>query len=284
RANTARGIGRAPPAGLSVGCKVSPPPETLPQLDGLIATMGSLVDAGKCFETASYLPTPRSRRNERLRVTLPELAPVAARLAELADPVNQCLWASLESRTEAAYVRQALAGDWPATPDPGNSLWCADSTSMSPRAWPACPGSGTATCAPTASPPCSAAPSLTAASLMTRCGSDRGHSPRRPNWPPATATLPGWGSTRDRNRCDTCGSTALSGIPGKDPSLAQGGAARMTSTSPPPPVTCMRDGTTGSSTGAEQAATWRYSHPRSFWKGRPVALGEDATPPGHQAF
>jgi len=40
----------------------------------------------------------------------------------------------------------------------------------------------------------------------------------------ATATLPGWGSTRDRNRCDTCGSTALSAIPGKDPSRAQGGA------------------------------------------------------------
>jgi len=117
-AETCQAIGRARSAGLSVGCNVFLTTESLPQLDELIAAMGSLVDAGKCFETASYLPTPRSRRNERLRVTLPELAPVAARLAELADPVNQCLWASLESRTEAAYVRQALAGDWPAAPDP----------------------------------------------------------------------------------------------------------------------------------------------------------------------
>lgn len=117
-AETCQAVGRAHSAGLSVGCNVFLTTESLPQLDELIATVGSLVDAGKCFETASYLPTPRSRRNERLRVTLPELAPVAARLAELADPVNQCLWASLESRTEAAYVRLALAGDWPATPDP----------------------------------------------------------------------------------------------------------------------------------------------------------------------
>jgi hypothetical protein len=41
-----------------------------------------------------------------------------ARLAKLAAPVNECLWTSLETRTEAAYVRQALAGDWPAIPDP----------------------------------------------------------------------------------------------------------------------------------------------------------------------
>src|SRR5205814_3406601 len=104
-------------AGLSVGCNVFLSAASLPQLDELIATVGRLADAGTCFETWSYLPTPRSRRNERLRLALPELAPVAARLAELADPVNRCLWTSLEARTEAAYVRQALAGDWPDIPD-----------------------------------------------------------------------------------------------------------------------------------------------------------------------
>ncbi len=82
------------------------------------AQLFGLVDAGRCFETAGYLPTPRSRKNERLRLTLPELAPVADRLAKLADPVNHPVWTSLETRTEAAYVRQALAGDWPAIPDP----------------------------------------------------------------------------------------------------------------------------------------------------------------------
>ena len=70
-AETCQAIERAHSAGLSVGCNVFLTIESLPQLDELIAAMGSLVDAGKCFETASYLPTPRSRRNERLRVTLP---------------------------------------------------------------------------------------------------------------------------------------------------------------------------------------------------------------------
>jgi len=115
---TCQAAERAQAAGLRVGCNVFLTSESLPQLDELIATMEPLVDAGRCFETACYLPTPRSRKNERLRLTLPELAPVAARLAQLADPVNECLWTSLETRTEAAYVRQALAGDWPAIPDP----------------------------------------------------------------------------------------------------------------------------------------------------------------------
>jgi hypothetical protein len=115
---TCMAIERTHAAGLSVGCNVFLTVESLPQLDELIATVGRLVDAGKCVEVASYLPTPRSRRNERLRLTLPELAPVAARIAELAAPVNHDLWASLETHTESAYVRQALAGDWPAVPDP----------------------------------------------------------------------------------------------------------------------------------------------------------------------
>ena len=117
-AETCLAIERAHAAGLSVGCNVFLTTQSLPQLDELTATVGRLVDAGKCFETASYLPTPRSRRNERLRLTLPELLPVAARIAELAAPANRCLWTSLETRTEAAYVQQALTGDWPATPDP----------------------------------------------------------------------------------------------------------------------------------------------------------------------
>ncbi|MBV9451505.1 MAG: hypothetical protein JO345_37025 [Streptosporangiaceae bacterium] len=117
-AGTCRAIERAHAAGLNVGCNVFLTAASLPQLTELTGTVGRLVDAGKCFETASYLPTPRSRRNERLRLTLPELEPVADRLAGLADPVNVCQWTSLETRTEAAYVRQALAGDWPAIPDP----------------------------------------------------------------------------------------------------------------------------------------------------------------------
>ena len=86
------------------------------------------------------------------------------------------------------------AGDWPAIPDPAPgelALVCAGPTSTSTRAWRACTGPGTATCAPTASPPCSAAPWLTVASAMTRCGSDPARCWRQMNWPPATAMPPG---------------------------------------------------------------------------------------------
>jgi MoaA/NifB/PqqE/SkfB family radical SAM enzyme len=109
---------RAREAGLSVGCNVFLTRDSLRQLDELIGTVGRLADKGACFETAGFLPTPRSRRNERLRLTLPDLAPVAARLAELANPVNRPLWTDLKTRTEAAHVRRALAGDWPPIPDP----------------------------------------------------------------------------------------------------------------------------------------------------------------------
>ena len=109
---------RARAAGLSVGCNVFLTRDSLPQLDELIGTVGRLADEGACFETAGFLPTPRSRHNERLRLSLPDLAPVAARLAGLANPVNRPLWADLETRTEAAHARRALAGEWPPIPDP----------------------------------------------------------------------------------------------------------------------------------------------------------------------
>jgi hypothetical protein len=117
-AGTCMAAGHARAAGLRVGCNVFLTTASLPQLAELLTTVERLADEGACFETASYLPTPRSRRNERFRLSLPELAPVAARLGELANPVNACQWTGLEARTEAAYVRQALAGDWPAIPDP----------------------------------------------------------------------------------------------------------------------------------------------------------------------
>jgi hypothetical protein len=116
-AATCRAAERARAAGLSVGCNVFLTAASLPQLDELTAAVEQLADVGACFEVAGYLPTPRSRRNERLRLPLPELAPVAARLAELANPVNTCQWTGLEARTEAAYVRRALDGEWPGTPD-----------------------------------------------------------------------------------------------------------------------------------------------------------------------
>ena len=117
-AETCLGAERGRAAGLAVGGNVFLTAESLPQLDELIATTGRLFDAGPCYDTTAYLPTPRSRRNERLRPSLPDLAPAADRLESLVNPINRAQWTGLEARTEAAFVRRALTGDWPAIPDP----------------------------------------------------------------------------------------------------------------------------------------------------------------------
>jgi hypothetical protein len=114
-AETCLAAERVRAAGLSVGCNVFLTADSLPQLDELTATVRRLADAGKSFETAGFLPTPRSRRNERLRPTLPELLPAATLITEITARPDR--WGSLETRTEAAYVRQALAGGFPAAQD-----------------------------------------------------------------------------------------------------------------------------------------------------------------------
>lgn len=115
-AETCLAAERARKAGLGVGCNVFLTRESLPQLDELIGVVGRLADEGVCFEPPGFLPTPRSRHLERQRLTLTDLAPSAARLGELANPVCRSQWADLETRTESAWVRRALAGDWPEGP------------------------------------------------------------------------------------------------------------------------------------------------------------------------
>ena len=117
-AETCLAVERTRSAGLSVGGNVFLTTASVAQLDELIAAVRRLpVNAALCFEVASFLPTPRSRRNEQLRPALPDLLPHATGIAGLTAPVNRRWWASLEAQTEAAYVRQALAGDWPAAPE-----------------------------------------------------------------------------------------------------------------------------------------------------------------------
>ena len=127
-AETCLAVERARSAGLSVGGNVFLTTASLAQLDELAAALRRLpVNAALCFTVASFLPTPRSRRNEQLRPALPDLLPHAAGIAELTAPITRRWWASLEAHTEAAYVRQALAGDWPAVRNArlANSPWCA---------------------------------------------------------------------------------------------------------------------------------------------------------------
>jgi hypothetical protein len=117
-AETCLAIQRARSAGLSVGGNIFLTAASLAQIDELTAVRRRLpVNAALCFAVAGFLPTPRSRRNEQLRPVLPDLLPHAARVGELSAPITRRWWASLEEQTEAAYVRRALAGDWPAEPE-----------------------------------------------------------------------------------------------------------------------------------------------------------------------
>ena len=115
-AETCRGVERARAAGVSVGCNVFLTTASLPQLDELAAMLPSLGVHAMSIETASFLPTLRSRANERLRPALPDLLPAAARITALTVLPDR--WAGLEARTEAAWVSRALAGDWPDIGDP----------------------------------------------------------------------------------------------------------------------------------------------------------------------
>jgi hypothetical protein len=78
------------------------------------------MEAGVWWGIAGFLPTPRSRRNERVRPCLADLLPVADRIAELTAPTNPAWrpwWTDLEAHTEAAHVRRAIEGVWPAETD-----------------------------------------------------------------------------------------------------------------------------------------------------------------------
>ena len=154
---------------------------------------------------------PRSRHNERLRPTLADLLPAAARIAGLTAQPDR--WASLKTRTEAAYVRQAQAGDWPDVEDrtPGElALVCRPNLDVY---------SGLAGLYRTRHGNLRADSVATVLGRALARGRQRddelwfapGRFPRRTSWPPATATPPASASTSGRNRCGTCGSTAPSG-------------------------------------------------------------------------
>jgi hypothetical protein len=110
---------RARDAGLSVGCNVFLTRDSLPRLDELIGVVGRLADEGACFETPGFLPTPRSRHHERLRLTLPDLAPWATRLGELANPVGRSQWAD---RWRGGESRTTRSGSGPGR-CPGRTSW-----------------------------------------------------------------------------------------------------------------------------------------------------------------
>jgi hypothetical protein len=82
------------------------------QAERLLETLQLLGVEEMAWEPATYYPTPRGRRNERLRPRPSDLLPLADRIRQL-SPFYGNAWANLEAHTEAAWVARALAGDWP---------------------------------------------------------------------------------------------------------------------------------------------------------------------------
>jgi hypothetical protein len=116
---TLLGIDRIRAAGMEVGCNVFLTHENVPQFDALVADLLAHGVAQFAIEVATYLPTARSRRYEALRPTLADLVPLIERVRALPGPFFGCeIWSDLAAHTEAAYVRRALDGAWPAPPGP----------------------------------------------------------------------------------------------------------------------------------------------------------------------
>jgi hypothetical protein len=111
-AETCLAIQRVHAVGLRAGCNVFLTTANAEQAERLLGALGRLEVDEMAWEPATYYPTPRGRRNERLRPRPKDLLPLADRICQL-SPLHGEAWANLAGHTEAAWVARALAGDWP---------------------------------------------------------------------------------------------------------------------------------------------------------------------------
>jgi len=116
---TLLGIDRARLAGMEVGCNVFLTRENVGTFGLIISDLLAHGVTQFSIETASYLPTARSRRYEALRPTLADLTPLVERVQGLPGPFfHDEQWLNLDACTERAYVRQALEESWPSPVEP----------------------------------------------------------------------------------------------------------------------------------------------------------------------
>jgi hypothetical protein len=111
-AETCLAIQRVHAVGLRAGANVFVTAANVGQAERLLGVLQRLQVDEMAWGPATYYPTPRGRRNERLRPGASELVPLADRIGQL-SPFHGEAWANLEAHTEAAWVARALAGDWP---------------------------------------------------------------------------------------------------------------------------------------------------------------------------
>jgi hypothetical protein len=111
-AETCLAIQRVHAAGLRAGANLFLTTANAGQAERLLEALQRLQVDGTTWEPATYYPTPRGRRHERLRPRPSDLLSLADRIRKL-SPFHADAWANLEAHTEAAWVARALAGDWP---------------------------------------------------------------------------------------------------------------------------------------------------------------------------
>jgi hypothetical protein len=223
-AETCLAIQRVHAVGLRVGCTVFVAKPNAPQAERLLGALQRLEIDGMSWEPATYYPTARGRRNERLRPELAELLPLATRIRAL-SPFHHDAWANLEAHTEAAWARRALAGDWPSElaemeprhDDQGLRLVCRPGLELRT-------GSAGLYRERHGNLRTDVAQIVFGRALQrggwstTRCGSGWTRCLQLASWPPNTATEPGRGLTSPKRRSATCGWTGRSG-PGAPPRL-----------------------------------------------------------------
>jgi hypothetical protein len=112
-------VERVHAAGLRAGCNVFLTKSNLPRLDELAEALQKVGLDEISWEIAGYYPSARARRYEAIRPEVDDLVPHVAAIKELSPPYWRRWWEDLEASTEAAYVRRAAAGEWPAWPHPG---------------------------------------------------------------------------------------------------------------------------------------------------------------------
>jgi len=110
---TCLAVRRAQECGLGAGANVFLTKPGLRDFDRLLSALLDLRLGHMTFGVAGYTPTARGRRYEALRPELGDLLPIAQRVLD--ESLWGCEeWSSLESYTEAAWVRRARDGSWPA--------------------------------------------------------------------------------------------------------------------------------------------------------------------------
>ena len=110
-AETCLAVQRVHAAGLRAGCNVFVTTTNAGQAGRLLGALERLDVDEMSWEPATYYPTARGRRNERLRAALSDLLPIADQVRQC-SPFHREAWANLAGHTEAAWTDRALAGDW----------------------------------------------------------------------------------------------------------------------------------------------------------------------------